>query len=250
MTDRLAGRKILITGAGSGIGRETAELIAREGATLALVDRDAAAAEATARSAGGTAYGLDVTDAAEVERIVARAARDMDGIDGILNSAGILTMASIDDLGVEEFRRVLDVNILGTFNVCKAALPFLRKAGETGDASIVNIASAQALLPSLTGSAYAASKAGVMMFSKSIAKELAPAIRVNVVCPGATATPMTDSGVAPDDIAGREALASVYAMKRLCEPDQIASGILFLMSREASAVTGVALAIDNGRTYH
>ncbi|CAM9988717.1 MAG: 3-oxoacyl-ACP reductase [Mameliella sp.] len=250
MSERLKGRKILITGAGSGIGRETAEIFAREGAALALVDLDVAAAEATAKTAGGTSYGLDVTDAAAAEKVVAQAAADLGGLDGIVNSAGILTMASIDDLGTEEFRKVLDVNVLGTFNICKAALPYLREAGKTGDAAIVNIASAQALSPSLTGSAYAASKAAAMMFSKSIAKELAPEIRVNVICPGATVTPMTDAGVSPDDVEGRAALASVYAMKRLCEPDQIANGILFLMSQEASAVTGIALAIDNGRTYH
>ncbi|SNT27172.1 NAD(P)-dependent dehydrogenase, short-chain alcohol dehydrogenase family [[Luteovulum] sphaeroides subsp. megalophilum] len=247
MTGRLAGRKIVITGAGSGIGREAARQFAREGATLALIDRDEAAAQVTADETGGHVFGLDVTDEAAVETVVGRAAEALGGIDGLLNSAGILTMKTVDDIGVEEFRRVVDVNLTGTFLVCQAALPWLRKEPK---AAIVNIASAQALLPSLTGSAYAASKAAVMMFSKSIAKELAPAVRVNIICPGATETPMTDQGVAPDDVAGRKALAAVYAMNRLAQPEEIAAGILFLMSDEAAAITGVALAIDNGRTFH
>ncbi|MCZ0963009.1 SDR family NAD(P)-dependent oxidoreductase [Paracoccus benzoatiresistens] len=247
MTGRLTGRKIIITGAGSGIGRESARIFAREGAELALLDRDLEALRATAAETGGSVFKLDVTDPDQVQSVIASAADALGGIDGLLNSAGILTMKTVDDISPQEFRQVVDVNLTGTFLICQAALPWLRRAG---NGAIVNIASAQALLPSLTGSAYAASKAGVMMFSKSIAKELAPEIRVNIICPGATATPMTDSGVAPDDIAGREALANVYAMKRICEPEEIANGILFLMSDEASGVTGVALAIDNGRTFH
>ncbi|HWL57436.1 MAG TPA: SDR family oxidoreductase [Paracoccus sp. (in: a-proteobacteria)] len=247
MTGRLAGRKIVITGAGSGIGREAARQFAREGAALALLDRDPAAAQITADETGGHVFAVDVTDQTQVDEVIGKAAAALGGIDGLLNSAGILTMKTVDDIDVVEFRRVVDVNLTGTFLVCQAALPWLRKEPK---AAIVNIASAQALLPSLTGSAYAASKAGVMMFSKSIAKELAPAVRVNIICPGATETPMTDQGVAPDDVEGRKALAAVYAMNRLAQPNEITNGILFLMSDEASAVTGVALAIDNGRTFH
>ena len=247
MTARLAGRKIIITGAGSGIGRETARIFAREGASLALLDRDRAAAQATADETGGFVFEVDVTDEAQVTAVVGASAEALGGIDGLLNSAGILTMKDIDTIGVDEFRRVVDVNLTGTFLVCRAALPWLRQS--TGSA-IVNIASAQALSPSLTGSAYAASKAAVMTFSKSIAKELAPEVRVNIICPGATETPMTDQGVAPDDIEGRKALAANYVMKRLAQPEEIGNGILFLMSQEASAITGIALAIDNGRTFH
>lgn len=247
MTGRLKARKIVITGAGSGIGRETARLFAREGAKLALLDRDEAAARETAQETGGTVHAVDVTDESQVKAVIAEAAAAMGGIDGLLNSAGILTMKRVDEIGVDEFRRVMDVNVTGTFLVCQAALPWLRQAQHS---AIVNIASAQALLPSLTGSCYAASKAAVMMLSKSMAKELAPHVRVNVICPGATETPMTDQGVAPDDIEGRKALAAIYAMGRLAQPHEIANGILFLMSSEASAITGVALAIDNGRTFH
>lgn len=247
MTGRLAGRRIAITGAGSGIGRAAAQLFAREGAELALLDRDEAAAKATAAETGGAVVQVDVTDAADVEKALKRAAEEMGGMDGLLNSAGILSSKPFGSIDPDHWRKVIDVNLTGTFLVCQAALPYLRDAP---NAAIVNIASGQALLPSLTGSAYAASKAGVMMFTKCLAMELAPGIRANAICPGATATPMTDNEIPPEDTARRQKLADAYAMKRLCVPEDIANGILYLMSNEASAVTGIALAVDNGRTYH
>ncbi len=248
MTGRLTGRKIVVTGAGSGIGREAARVFAREGAQLALMDRDKAAAQITANETGGFVFGVDVTDESQVAEALAAAAGAMDGINGLLNSAGILSSKPFGEITLAHWRQVIDVNLTGTFLVCHAALPYLRRAGK---ASIVNIASGQALLPSLTGSAYAASKAAVMMFTKCLAMELAAdGIRANAICPGATATPMTDNEIAPDNLVAREKLASVYAMKRLCTAEEIANGILFLMSDEASAVTGIALAVDNGRTYH
>ena len=247
MTRRLAGRKIVITGAGSGIGRAAAQVFTREGATLALLDRDEAAAKATAADTGGTVIKVDVSDAVDVERALKSANEALGGIDGLLNSAGILSSKAFDSIEPDHWRKVIDVNLTGTFLVCQAALPYLR---EQPNAAIVNIASGQALLPSLTGSAYAASKAGVMMFTKCLAMELAPGIRANAICPGATATPMTDNEIPPEDTVRRQKLESAYAMKRLCVPEDIANGILYLMSNEASAVTGIALAVDNGRTFH
>ena len=248
MTGRMTGRKIVVTGAGSGIGRESARIFAREGAKLALMDRDKKAAQVTADETGGLVYGVDVADEAQVIDALAEAAGTMGGINGLLNSAGILSSKPFGDITLAHWRQVVEVNLTGTFIVCQAVFPYLQQAGK---ASIVNIASGQALLPSLTGSAYAASKAAVMMFTKCLAMELAPyGIRANAICPGATATPMTDNEIAPDNIVAREKLASFYAMKRLCTAEEIANGILFLMSDEASAVTGIALAVDNGRTYH
>lgn len=247
MTGRLAGRKIVITGAGSGIGRAAAQVFAREGAKLALLDRNEAAVKSTAAETGGTVVQVDVSDAADVERALKTANEALGGMDGLLNSAGILSSTPFGSIDPDHWRKVIDVNLTGTFLVCQAALPYLREAP---NAAIVNIASGQALLPSLTGSAYAASKAGVMMFTKCLAMELAPGIRANAICPGATATPMTDNEIPPEDTARRQKLADAYAMKRLCVPEDIANGILYLISNEASAVTGIALAIDNGRTYH
>lgn len=247
MTGRLEGRRIVITGAGSGIGRAAAKVFVREGAKLALIDLDETAAQATAAETGGSVIQVDVSDATDVEKALELADKALGGIDGLLNSAGILSSKSFGSIDPDHWRKVIDVNLTGTFLVCQAALPYLREAQ---NAAIVNIASGQALLPSLTGSAYAASKAGVMMFTKCLAMELAPGIRANAICPGATATPMTDNEIPPEDTDRRKKLESAYAMKRLCVPEDIANGILYLMSDEASAVTGIALSVDNGRTYH
>ncbi|MET0427763.1 MAG: SDR family oxidoreductase [Microvirga sp.] len=244
---RLKDRRILITGGGSGFGRVTAETFAREGARVAILDRDMAGAFETATACGGHAFEADVTDEASVNAAVAAAAAALGGIDGVVNSAGIMSSSTFEDTSPEEWKRVIDVNLTGPYLVCRAALPHLRGAGS---ATIVNIASGQALLPSLTGCGYAASKAGVMMFTKSLAVELAPSIRANVICPGASDTPMTRKVIPPGEVEKREALARTYALKRLTEPQEVANAILFLTSSESSGVTGIALAVDCGRTFH
>ena len=247
MTGRLTGRRIVITGAGSGIGRETARLFASHGAQLALLDRDLAAVQQTAAETGAFAARLDVSDADAVTEALAAADRALNGIDGLVNSAGILSSKPFGQIEPDHWRRVMEVNLTGTFLMCQSALPYLLKSA---NAAIVNIASGQALLPALTGAAYGASKAGVMMFTKSIARELGGKVRANAICPGATETPMTEAEIPQENIEGRARLESLYAMKRLCQPHEIAAGILFLMSDEASAITGIALSVDAGRAYH
>jgi NAD(P)-dependent dehydrogenase (short-subunit alcohol dehydrogenase family) len=246
-TMRLKGRKVLITGAGSGFGRATAQRMAREGAELALLDLDHAAARATATDCGGLAYQVDVTNDDAVANTIADAAKALGGLDGIVNSAGIMSSARLADTTAAEWRRVLEVNLTGPYLVCKAALPWLEKADHS---TIVNIASGQAILPSLRGSSYAASKAGVLAFTKSLAVELAPRVRANVVCPGAADTPMTEREIPRTDHARRQALEQAYALKRLTRPEEVADAIIFLTSSESSAITGVALAVDCGRTFH
>ncbi|MDI5930009.1 SDR family NAD(P)-dependent oxidoreductase [Rhizobium leguminosarum] len=247
MTGRLAGRRIVITGAGSGIGRASANLFAAEGAQLALLDLDEKAVKATSEETGGEAFAVDITNAEQVKAVLAQAATAMSGIDGLLNSAGIAALEPFGSIDPDRWRRILEVNLTGTFIMCQSALVHLR---QSPNAAIVNLASGQALLPSLTGSAYAASKAGVMMFTKAIALELGGSVRANAVCPGTTLTPMTDGLVSPDDTVTRERMASLYAMKRLVDPKEVAASILFLMSDEASAITGIAMAVDGGRTFH
>ena len=244
---RLQGRRIVITGAGSGFGRATAKLFAAEGAALALLDVDEDAAKATAAMTGGHAHAADVSDEAQVQAAIAAAGSAMGGIDGIVNSAGIMSAATLEETDAATWRRVLEINLTGPYLVCRAALGALR---ESGRGTIVTIASGQALLPSLRGCSYAASKAGVLMFTKSLAVELAPAIRANVVCPGASDTPMTQRVLPASQVEAREALRNSYALKRLTEPEEVAQAILFLTSDESSAVTGTALAVDCGRTYH
>ena len=163
----------------------------------------------------------------------------MGGIDGVVNAAGVMLRGRMLDVGIDAWRRVLDINLTGGYIVARACLPWLLEAR---DATIVNIGSGQALLPNTPGrTAYAASKGGVINLTRSLAAELAPSIRVNSVCPGLVDTPMAD---------GVRTNTGNYAMKRLADPIEIAQAILFLTSRESSYVTGVALAVDGGRSFH
>jgi NAD(P)-dependent dehydrogenase (short-subunit alcohol dehydrogenase family) len=238
-SDRLSGRHILVTGAASGIGRRTAELFAAEGAALILLDRDPEELNEIARATRGIAVAADVTQEVPVAQAIADAAAAMGGIDGVVNAAGIVLRGSVLDVGVEAWRRVIEVNLTGIYIVVRSALPWLAKAPA---ATIVNIASGQGLLPNSPNmTAYAASKGGVVNLTRALAAELAPAIRVNSVCPGMVDTPMT---------AGIERDASPYALKRIADPLEIAEAILFLTSPQSSFITGAALAVDGGRTFH
>ena len=239
MSDRLQGRRILITGAASGIGQRTAELFAAEGAALSLLDCDRRRLASVVRETGGTAVEADVTQEPSVIRAVEQGAGAMGGIDGVVNAAGIVIHGSVLDVGLADWKLVLDVNLTGTYIVVRCCLPWLAKAPF---ATIVNIASGQGLLPNNPGmTAYAASKGGVVNLTRALAAELAPSIRVNSVCPGMVDTPMT---------AGLERDLDRYALGRIAEPLEIAQAILFLTSTESSFVTGAALAIDGGRTFH
>jgi NAD(P)-dependent dehydrogenase (short-subunit alcohol dehydrogenase family) len=236
---RLRGRKIVITGAASGIGKATALLFAEEGAQLALLDLDEKGAADTARRTGGQAFRADVTDEASLASAVEQAGLALGGIDGVVNAAGIMPTGRMEQTPASVFRKVLDINLTGTWLVARACLPWLQKqAGST----IVNIASAAGLLPNAPGlTAYAASKGGVVNVSRAMAAELAPAIRVNCVCPGMVDTPMAE---------GLHGNAGNYALKRIADPQEIARVLLFLSSTESSYVTGAVWAADGGRSFH
>ncbi|WP_213771871.1 SDR family oxidoreductase [Bradyrhizobium sp. dw_78] len=236
---RLKGRRILITGAGSGIARRTAELFAEEGAALALLDRDAAAVQATGDKTGGHAVVADVTEEASVNAAVATAAEAMGGIDGVVNAAGISAPGKLDEVDVATWQRVIAVNLVGPYLVVRAALPWLRKADY---ATIANVASGQGLLPNgPSASAYHASKGGLINLTRSMASELAPKIRVNSVCPGMVETAMTR---------GRTGTGGQYALKRIGTTLEVAQALLFVSSKESAFITGVAIPVDGGRTFH
>lgn len=237
--DRLKGRRILVTGAASGIGRRTAELFAAEGAAIAVVDRDAAGLQQTAAAIGCFACEADVTDEASVLRAAARAAEAMGGIDGVVNAAGISVQGSIDTIDVAAWQRVIAVNLVGPFLVVRACLPWLRKADY---ATIANVASGQGLLPNGPhASPYHASKGGLINLTRSMASELAPKIRVNSVCPGMVDTAMTH---------GRTGKGEQYALKRIGSTLEIAQALLFVTGKESAFITGVAIPVDGGRTFH
>lgn len=242
---RLSGRRVVITGAAQGIGLATARLFKSQGASLALLDRNAALVNAVAQELGAWACACDIQSFASVQFAVAKAAQHLGGLDGLVNCAGIVDVSPIDELSAERWLEVVSINLSGTFYAAKAALPWLR---QNPTATIVNVASAQALHPTGVGLAYGASKGGVVTLSKALAVELAPQIRVNVICPGATDTPMAQ-GVAQDEAVLARAVGGGL-IKRLSTADEQAYAILFLTSHESSFVDGVALATDGGRTRH
>src|ERR1700741_241935 len=174
---RLRGRRILITGAASGIGQRTAELFAAEGAALTLLDCDRRRLASVARETGGTAVEADVTQEPAGTRAVEQGAGAMGGIDRVVNAAGLVIHGSVLGVGLPDWKLVLDVNLPGTYIVVRCCLPWLVKAPF---ATIVNIASGQGLLPNNPGmTAYAASKGGIVNLTRALAAELAPSIRVN-----------------------------------------------------------------------
>ncbi|MEI4508720.1 SDR family oxidoreductase [Sphingopyxis sp. CCNWLW253] len=241
VSGKVEGRAIILTGASSGIGRATAELFVAEGARVGLLDLDGPMLSALSKKLSMPAASCDLGDRDATKQAVDRLGNALGRIDGVVHCAGVAFPARLEDTTDAQWETTIDINLNGAFRICKAALPWLKR--ETS-ATIVTVASAQGLLPNLPGaSAYAASKAGLIGFTKALAAELGPAIRANVLCPGLTRTPM-----APVDTAS--AVVANYALKRIAEADEMARSLLFLSSEESSFITGVALAADGGRTYH
>jgi NAD(P)-dependent dehydrogenase (short-subunit alcohol dehydrogenase family) len=243
----MAGRRVLVTGGGSGIGLACVRLLHREGARVAVLDVDSAAAQQAAREVDGVAMWADVADEAAVQSSVNQAAEALGGLDGLVNAAGVAKQGRLEETDLAGWNRVLAVNLTGPFMVCRAAVPFLRHAG---GGTIVNIASGQGLRPSGTGCAYAASKGGLVILSKSLAIELAPAIRVNAICPGRVDTPMLQPLTGQMSPAQQQAILQQYALRRMAQPEEIATAVLFLSCGDGSFVTGTAMAVDGGRCYH
>jgi 3-oxoacyl-[acyl-carrier protein] reductase len=244
MTGKLASRKIAITGAASGMGREIARLFAQEGASLALIDRNEAAVAAVAADLGAVGYGCDVVDRLAVNAIVAEAGHRLGGLDGLVNAAGILDITPFADLDPASWDRMLAVNLTGPFNVAKAALPFLRDAAS---ATIVNIASVSALMPMPGTAGYSASKAGLLMFTKSLAMDLGPTIRANTICPGVIKTEMTRYLWENPEHSARA--ADRVALKRLGEASDVARAALFFSTGDSGFTTGTELPVDGGFSW-
>lgn len=250
---RLAGRSVLITGAGSGIGLATAELFYREGAQVALLDIDERAVRAVAERLGGVGVvtvTADVADERQVVAAVAAANKALGRIDGVVSAAGVDLLRPFAEMTSADWARVLAVNLNGPMFVYAAALPALKLAGR---GTIVTIASGAALRPLEQRTAYCASKAGLVMFSKALAIDLAPHhIRVNAICPGIIDTPLFRRSFesAPDPQAELARILDRYVIKEVGLPSDVACAALYLTSDESAYVTGSALAVDGGRTFH
>ena len=232
-------------GGASGIGAATAALFAAEGCRIALLDRDAPSLDRVARGLPAVPAAIDVTDEAAIHEGVRRACDAMGGLDGVVNAAGVLAHGRLDETAVPDWERVLTVNLTEPFLVARAALPLLRRASGS---TIVNVASGLGLRPMPGYGAYAAAKAGLIALTHVLAAEFAPAIRVDAGCSGAVLTSMTQALYAePDALRTAEGL---YALRRLGTPAEVAQAILCLTSAASSYVTGSALAVDGGRTFH
>jgi NAD(P)-dependent dehydrogenase (short-subunit alcohol dehydrogenase family) len=244
---RFAGRRALVTGGASGIGRATARRLAGEGARVALLDRDAAVARVAAEM-GVAAARADVADERSLEAGVERAAELLGGPpDVLVSSAGVYRVEPLLDTAPEGWDAVLAVNLRGTFLAGRAVVRRLAAAGLPG--AIVNLASTAALVADASEptAGYNASKAGVVALTRQMAAEWAPlGVRVNAVCPGVIDTPMLR--LMDDPAAGRAYLHDHVPLARLGTADEVAAVVAFLASDDASYVTGAALPIDGGAT--
>jgi len=250
---RLAGRAAIITGAANGIGRAAAERFAAEGAAVLLADVDeaaGAAVEAAIRARGARAEFVrtDVTDETQVQAMVEAAVERFGGLDVLVNNAGVGSFVPFERLEPAEWDRILGINLRAVYLCCRQALPHLRRSGR---GVIVNMASQSGLQGQAMNEPYCASKGGVILLTRSLARELAREnIRVNCVCPGGTDTALLRQFVATSGSTdpGLAGVAERVPMGRLARPEEIAAAVLFLVSDDASYVTGVALPVDGGAT--
>ena len=233
----LEGKLALVTGASRGIGRAIAVELARAGAEVVVGYRSGAdEAEELAKAIGGHAVQADVSDPEQAARLVEEAG----DIEILVNNAGLTRDGLIARMSDDDWRTVIDTNLGGVFHTCRAAARGMmrRRAG-----SIVNLTSVVGIHGNPGQTNYAASKAGIIGFTKSLARELAPrGVRANAIAPGYIETALTD--VLPDEV--QQAILANTPLARLGTPEDVAGAVRFLCSDEASFVTGVVLLVDGG----
>jgi 2-hydroxycyclohexanecarboxyl-CoA dehydrogenase len=237
----------IVTGAGRGIGRAIAEKLAAEGATVVVSDVDERSAQATAEAIGGGAVGLaaDVTDRGAVEAMVRAAQERFGRIDVLVNNAGWDKAAPFVDSDPADWDKVIQINLYGVLNTCRAVLPVM---GAQGSGAVVNVASDAGRVGSSGEAVYSAAKGGVIAFTKSAAREMARSqVRVNCVCPGPTDTELFAS-MGGDNPKLREALIKAIPFRRLAQPSDLANAVAFYASDEASFITGQTVSVSGGLT--
>jgi len=249
------GKVLFVTGGGAGIGRATAQLFARDGARVAVVDMNEPAAQETVRLIGeqggeALAFGVDISDGPAVAAAVATTAQRFGRLDVLFANAA----AQINTLGAEtteeDWDRVNDVNLRGTWLCCKHVIPIMQRQGS---GCIVITSSGHAFYTYPKYAAYAATKAGLLGLTRALAIDYAPdGIRVNCIIPGATDTPMLRLHInaSPDPKAEEQRILAKIPTGRFAQPDDIAKGVRFFASDDAAYVTGAWLAVDGGLMAH
>ncbi len=257
---KLENQVAVITGAGSGIGKAAAQLFAKEGARVAVVDLDPRGGEQTVRTIsaeGGQAMFIqtDVTKAQMIEEAVSKIVAQFGKIDILYNCAGVDIFVlfpnadgTVVGTGEVEWDTLLDINLKGTFLFCKYVLPHMMKQKR---GVVLNMGSDYGIVGGLASAAYCASKGGIVLLTKQMALDYAPFnIRVNCICPTNAETPLNDKGLAAtgDPEGTRRSLLSLIPLGRFARPEEIAKAALYLASDDGSFVTGTAFSIDGGVT--
>lgn len=244
--NRFQGKRIVVTGAGSGIGRATVIRLVEEGAEVFAVDQSSDGLVVTSDSAGKGVvnHALSVTDETAVKTLFKEIGESGD-LHGIANLAGVLAATHTDQTSVEAFRQIIDVNLIGTFICCREALPLLEKSG----GAIVNAASTSSFFGHPFMAAYSASKGGIASMTKAIAWEyIKRGVRANAIAPGGIATAMTEAIQRnfPDDVDMSLYMHLSRPDFQVGQPEQVASVIAMLLSEDAAFMTGEIVRIDGG----
>lgn len=249
--NQLTGKRALITGGASGIGKATAMLFVQEGAAVAIVDINAQAGQAVAQEiqrGGGQAIFIrcDVTHAADCQAAVAQAAASLGGLDILVNNAGVIRRASVVEAREEDWDLVMNVNVKSIFLMSKFAIPII---DEMGGGAVVNMASGWGLRGGRRAAAYCAAKGAVVNLTRAMALDHAgQGIRVNCVCPGDTDTPMLrdEARQLGEPVEAFLSESADRPLGRIAAPEEIAQAVLFLASEASSYATGSALVVDGG----